>query len=420
MTKKLWLVVLFSFMTVAASADAPPVPTAGDGLTLRECYALALKRSETIAIQKEYVKETEGQLLQAFSAALPRVAFAYSEKWQDITHNNTFGGASPEGKFTFTQPLFSGFMEFAAIAATRHLGKQRQLELKRARELLFTDVADAFYLYASYQDSLDVLELTHKALLDRVDELKRREAIGRSRSSEVASALAKLYSNEAAMEGVRGQKSLTGELVEFLIGRTFEKLSPEDLPSKDVPAEELYPKAAARADVQAARENLELFRNNVTVMRAQFFPTVTLSGNSYTKRLDANEGNDWDATLAVNVPLFNGLNDFGQVNQARAQFHEADFQLSRATRQALLEIRNAYTRLLSARERFKALDRAVDGYEKNYELQAQDFQKSLVSNLDVLQAIQDLQGARSDRVTGKTDEQRAYWNLKVATGEVEL
>ncbi len=420
MTKKIWFAVLFSFMAVAASADAPPVTAAGDGLTLRECYELALKRSESIAIQKEYIKETEGQLLQAFSAALPKVAFAYSEKWQDLPHNNNFGGASPEGKFTFSQQLFAGFKEFAAIAATRHLGKQRQFDLKRARELLFTDVSDAFYLYASYQDTLDVLEQTHKALMDRVSELQRREAIGRSRSSEVASAMAKLYSNEAAMEGVRGQKNVAGELMEFLIGRTFDKLRPEDLPSKEVLLEELFPKVAARADVLAARENLEVFRNNVTVMRAPFLPTVTLAGNSYTKRLDANEGNDWDATLAVNVPLFNGLNDFGQVKQARAQFREADFQLSQATRRALLEIRNAYTQLASSRERLKALDRAVDGFEKNYELQMQDFQRSLVNNLDVLQAIQDLQGARSDRVTGKTDEQRAYWNLKVATGEIDL
>ncbi len=420
MIKKILRVALFFVMTVAASADTPAPASAADGLTLRECYELALQRSETIAIQKEFIRETEGQILQAFSTALPKVAFAYSEKWQDVRHYDDFGGASPEGKFTFSQQIFSGFKEFAAIAAARHLGQQREFELKRARELLFTDVVDAFYLYLSYQDSLEVLALTHTALLDRVSELQRREAIGRSRTSEVASAMAKLYSNEAAMEAVRGQKDVTGELLEFLIGKSIDKLCAEDVPAKEDILEELYLKVEARADIQAARENLEALRKNITVMRAPFYPTVTLSGNAYTKRLDANEGNDWDATLAVNVPLFNGLSDFGQVSQAKAQFNAADLQLSRARRRALLEVRNAHTRLLSARARARALERAVDGFEKNYELQTQDFQKSLVSNLDVLQAIQDLQGARRDHVTGRADAHRAYWNLKVATGEAVL
>src|SRR3989339_147882 len=114
-------------------------------LTLKECYRLALERSEAVGIQKELIKETEGLMLQSLSTALPKVAFAYSEKWQDVRPNNTFEGSLQEGKFTFTQPLFTGFKEFAAIGASKHVGKQRAEELRRAQQLLFTDVSDAFY-----------------------------------------------------------------------------------------------------------------------------------------------------------------------------------------------------------------------------------------------------------------------------------
>ncbi|POO76361.1 hypothetical protein C1T30_43640, partial [Bacillus sp. MBGLi97] len=80
------------------------------------------------------------------------------------------------------------------------LGRQREQELERARELLFTDVADAFYFYLDYQREQEVLEETRKILLDRVEELKKRQAIGKSRPSEVASAEAKLRRNEAALQ----------------------------------------------------------------------------------------------------------------------------------------------------------------------------------------------------------------------------
>ena len=111
------------------------------GLTLKDCYALALKRSETISIQKEFIKETEGLMLQSLSTALPKVAFAYSQTWRDVRPNDTFGGYQPEAKFTFTQPLFTGFKEIAAIRASKHIGKQREAELKRAKQMLFSSIS---------------------------------------------------------------------------------------------------------------------------------------------------------------------------------------------------------------------------------------------------------------------------------------
>jgi outer membrane protein len=403
-------ITLWSGVAVAQSVS--------DGLTLKECYTLALKRSESIAIQKEYIKETEGLMLQSLSTALPKVAFAYSEKWQDVRPNDTFGGSTPEGKFTFSQPLFTGFKEFAAIGASKHVGLQRRQELKRAEELLFTDVADAFYLYLNYQQDLEVLENTQKVLFERVGELEKRQSIGKSRPSEVASSQAKLRKTEASVEVVRSQKDVAGQLMEFLIGRSFDRLVEESLVPEDVTLESLYLKADTRADVVAAGESFAAYKNNITNARSAFFPTVTLSGNAYTKRGDVYEGNDWDATLAVNVPLFNGLSDFGQVAQARAQANTADLKLSQIKRKALLEIRNAHTKWIAADQKLKAFVLAAEASDKNYQLQAEDFQKSLVNNLDVLQALEDLQAARRDLVAAKTDYARSYWALKVSTGGV--
>ncbi len=394
------------------------VPALADGLTIKECYGLALKRSETIAIQAELIKETEGVMLQSLSTALPKVAFAYSQKWQDVKPNDTFGGSTPEARFTFTQPLFTGFKEFAAIGASKHLGKQREQELKRAKELLFTDVSDAFYLYLSYQEDLLVLEGTHKALEDRVAELTRRQGLGKSRLSEVASARAKLLRTESSMESVHGQQEAAGQLMEFLVGRSFDRLIEEEMVREDVKVEDLYIKADTRADVVAARESLMTYKNNVTAARSTFLPAITWGGNFYTKRGDVSEGNDWDTTLAVNVPLFNGLNDVGQLRQAKAQAVAADLKLSQVRRKALLEVRQAYTRWNATLRRVDALNKALEASDKNYALQLEDFQKSLVNNLDVLQALEDLQNARRDLVAGKADAYRAYGVLKVAVGEI--
>ncbi len=397
----------------------PCLAHAADHLTLKECYKMALKRSETIGIQKELIKETEGQMLQALSSALPKVAFAYSQKWQDVDRQQINGGYEPEAKFTLTQPLFTGFKEFAAIGASKHIGKQRKSELERAKELLFTDVSDAFYLYLSYQEDEETVQNITKALEDRVAELKRREAIGRSRTSEVASADAQLKRTEALLEGVRAQREVAGQLLEFLIGRSVDQLVDGELSEERSSLEQLAAKIDRRADVVAARESFESFQNNVTAARSAFFPNVSLGANAYTKRSDTYEGNDWDATITVNVPIFNGTTDIGAYDQAKAQKNEADFRLSLVRRQALLDLKSAYTKWQAANRTLAAFMKALDASEKNYKLQVEDFKHSLVNNLDVLQALQDLESVRRDHVAAKSNAKRAYWNLKVATGDIE-
>ncbi|MBF0569852.1 MAG: TolC family protein [Candidatus Omnitrophica bacterium] len=406
--------LLFVFLVFCAASVR-----AADSLTLKECYDLALKRSETIGIQKELIRETEGLILQSLGTALPKVAFAYSQKWQDEGKQQINGGYAPEAKFTLTQPLFTGFKEFAAIGASKHVGKQRQAELQRARELLFTDVSDAFYLYLSYQEDEATVQGIAKAAEDRLAELKKREAIGRSRTSEVASADAQLKRTEALLESVRAQREVAGQLLEFLIGRSVDQLKDGDLPEEKGSLDELAGKIDQRADVVAARESFESFKNNVTAARSAFFPSVSIGGNAYTKRSDTYEGNDWDTTLTVSVPIFNGTTDIGSYAQAKAQKNEADLRLSLVRRQALLDLKSAYTKWQAAGRTLLALQKALDASEKNYQLQQEDFNHSLVNNLDVLQALQDLESVRRDYVAAKSNAKRAYWNLKVATGDIE-
>lgn len=393
---------------------------AQESLTLKDCYALALKRSETIAIQKEIIRETEGVMLQSLSTALPRVSFVYTEGWQDTYKGDSIHSNQPEGCFRFTQPLFSGFKEFAAVAASKHIGKQRVAELKRAKELLLTDVSDAFYLYLSYQEDEAALEDIIKSLKDRFAEMQKRESIGKSRKSEVVSVEAKWREAQASLDLTRVQKEAAAELLGFLIGREPGALTDDVLPEETRSLEALAGKLEARADIEAAREALATFKENVVVARSQLLPTVSLSGNAYTKRTGVNEGNDWDVTLGVSVPLFNGLSDVGALKLARAQQEEARLRLEQVSRTARMELKTTYKKWSLYEQRLTGLGRAQEAVQENFRLQAEDFQRNLVNNLDVLQAIEDLQTVRREQVSAKADARRAYWALKVAAGDVNL
>lgn len=393
-----------------------------DALTLSDCYKLALKQSESVAIHGEMMKEAEGRFLQSLSAALPKISFVASEKRQDGSDSGSFTLKEvPEYKFTFSQPLFSGFKEFAAIAGSRAEKRQRLNEEARAKQLLFTDVSDAFYLLLGYQEDLASLQGIHAALVERVDELKKREVIGRSRPSEIASAEARLSRLEADIELVRSQEEVARELLNFLTGKKITNIVDEPLPAPRPASPDQYtPKAQNRPDVLAAKEARQAALKEVTAAQSGLWPKASLDGNYYTKRVGASQDVDWDFTFRVDVPLFEGFNTFGQTKEARAKEKQAQLQWNQTLRNASLEIQNTYTRLQAAYRRYEALEKALRAAEKNYQLQKQDYQFNLVNNLEVLQSLEDLQNAQRDFIAVKNETKRSYWNFWVAAGDIPL
>lgn len=392
-------------------AEETPAAAVREPLTLEDCYSLALKRSEQMAIARQVIQEAEGRFLQSLSGVLPKLSFNYAHEYRQ-------GDNEPESKFTFSQPLFSGFKEFAAMAAARAQGRQFRQEELRARQLLLTDVADAFYLYGFYQEHLKLTEGIIRALEDRTGELQKRVELGRSRASELASARARLRRSEAEAEQTRGDMGVARALLEFLTGTPLASVRDDlDVPMAPEAAEKISSYVKGRADVQAAREALTAARKKVAAARAGYWPSVSVEGNAYTQKAAGNSS-DWDAALKMSVPVFQGTRTAGEVHEARALAAQAELELSEATRRALMEIRQAHVQWESARARVAALKKAVDAAEENYQWQAADYRVSLVNNLDVLQALADLEDVRRDYLDAVTDMKRFYWNFKVKTGDL--
>ncbi|MDP3703879.1 MAG: TolC family protein [Candidatus Omnitrophota bacterium] len=396
------------------ASSEEPVP-----LDLQTAYRLALKRSETIAIQAEAIKQTEGRFLQALSTALPRATFELSEKRQSGSGSSASTLKKiPERKFIFSQPLFSGFKEFAAIAGSRAEHRQRVAERAHAQLLLLIDVADAFYLLHERQEDRKALEDIQTALTQRLDEVSEREHLGRSRRSEVVSAEAQLRRVEAEMELVHSQETTARQLLEFLTGRSpIDRIEEDGPPLPVLETEEAsVAKASARPDVRAAEEAWRVAKNELRIAQAKFWPTVDLESNVYTKRVGVASDVDWDALLTVDVPLFQGGEAVGATRESASLARQAKLEWEETLRQAALDIRDAYVEFNAAMSRTQALAKAFAAAEESLSLQEADYRMSLVNNLDVLEALQALQDAKRDYIHAAHEAKRLYWQLRAATG----
>ncbi len=392
-----------------------------DKLTLEECYRLALKQSETIAINSELIREAEAHFTQALGTLLPQVSFAWSQTNQDserafssYNHNGSF-----ESKFVFKQTLFSGFKELAGIAGSSLEQKQRISEKKRAEELLFVDVADAFYLLLEQQEDLKTMGLIRKALNDRTSELKKREDVGRSRHSELVSTESQLYNIEAEIQLVKSQELVAKELVAFLIGKKLGVLfDEEDTPGSLEPESFYTANVGLRADVKAYDFATGVAKKQAYIAKTALLPTVTVEGNYYQRRNTTPLDVTWSTVLKISVPIFEGTTTYGNIKQANAKSREAELTYERAKRLAIQNIHDSYVKAYSAILMSKAMEKALKSAELNYSLQKDDYKNNLVSNLDVLTAIQNFGNTRRSYMHTFYEKKRMYWQLEAAAGNI--
>lgn len=437
----IWLLILMNGLVFPVSGwamvRAPRKPEVAPSkfeepaaaLTLFDCYDLALRRSETVAISREAIKRTEADFFKAASEALGDVSFVMTNTRQEVQKGSdssssvgsTFNASSRrERKFVIEQPLFQGFKSLAAVRGSGSLKTQRREERIRAEHLLFIDVVDAFYGLLHDERDVGIIEEIYSLLEERIRDLEQRESIGRSRMSEVATAKARLKIAEAQLARAHGALAVSENLIEFLIGR---RISSKELRGTPFSASDAFDLEAAlgsvddRPDVSASRQMVKTAWQSVVSNQSALWPEITLENNQYEKREGFQSGIDWDLLLKINVPLFRGGGSVGNIKAALSDWRKAKWVYARSKREAELEIKDAYANWMAASDEYKALQEAVRASAENFAAQKDEYAHNLVNNLDVLEALRELNENRKEENRSHYNMISQYYRLQVAMGK---
>lgn len=413
--------LFLGFLVISFPAEA------AETLTLQKAYELALKRSEDIAIHSELIEEAEGHFYQAFSGILPKFHYVLTRFEQEAAQSvssdsgatsNLLRSKTPQQKFTVTQPLFSGFKEFAGMRGTAAEKAQRKYEKKRAEELLFIDVAEAYYGLQAVRSDLNTYDHVGAVLSDRVRELNDRAKIGRSRESESSTATVDLKFAQADREDAARAEGVWRRLLEFYIGTKIKgELVDEDETLDAVPASEILAHTDQRSDVLAAKEAATFADKKAAAAWGELFPSVKLDGNYYTERVGTQADIDWDVLLTIDVPLFEGTTAVGDIKSASAVKESAKLAWFRARRVAAREAEDAFETFQSSVRRQNLLYEAKAASEENSRMQTEEYRLSLVSNLDVLQALRFHEEAALRWNRARYETKINFWKMKIAAGK---
>ncbi len=401
-----------------------------DVLTLEECFAKSLSRNESLAIRKEDIHIAEAHALQAWGTALPRIDVRASELLQDTESANN-GGESvgdtftrrsrPEVAVTLRQPIFQGLREFQALKIAGAEKKRNTYQWDRAKQSLFGDVTRAYYVVLELERELSILQSIRGALASRIHEMQDRIRVGRSRDTELFTNQSQLSASEAEIARTQGNILSARETLGFLIGEESVTQRLRDqfpVPAHTPALSSFLEKKTGRPDLAASSENLKLSKGQWNYEKGARLPTVDMTANYYPYRVGFLKDIDWDVTFNLNLPVFQGGTTRGRIREAKAEFQQTRLGHQENLRRADMEVKQAYYKLVAAKARENALQRAQSLSGSNYTAQTKEYNLGLVNNLDVISSLSDWQSRRLEHNLAHYETKLAYLQLLLAAGDM--
>lgn len=421
--------ILSSFGQCSWGMENSAVAKKVESLTLSQCYLLAIRNNEELLIQTQKIIQTDENYKQTLASIFPRLNFLYTQFYQDTSGVDT--GASgvggtftrkdrPEAKLTLKQPIFAGLKEFYAMSALKSESKKETFLLQHLSKILFQEVANSFYKILELEKEIKNVQTALSLTQTRIKELSERVRLGKSRTSELLSVESEEATLASTIERLKGEISLAKEEFSFLLGvplETTELL--DELKFEQVESlAELLKKVSSKTEIKALEEELKSKKSQMKLAQGNFYPTLNLLGNYYTKRVGFQEQIDWDALFTLDFPIFQGGSNLADLRLAASQTKQVELELKKLYRKQESEIKKAYLVFHTSLAQSKTLEEALKKANESYELHIKEYRLGLVNNLEVLQAIHALEDAqhRLDRTLIQT--KLNYLQLKISLEEL--
>ncbi len=388
---------------------------AKEALTVLDCHELALWRSEALALAAEETVRLQARYARAMATLFPQVTFGASVTRQDASGRQR---QDAEYKLALHQPVFAGFREFHAMRQQSALRRAAEHGLRRARVLLYLDVAIAFHAVRQADRDAATTRQTLALAEERLQELEERQRAGITRRTEVLAQVAEVASARARLDELLGVRAVAWEGLRFLTGLEGER------PLEDDAAETPDPGPAAawiaralkhRRDLDARREEIIAGEEAVGAAKGARWPRAGLDAAYWLHRESAFDAGDWELTFGVDVPLVDrGTRE--AVREAESSVRSARLELERLGREVVLEINDAHAGVGTLRSALVSLEQALASAEEHHELVRAEYRLGIATNLEVLTALNTLERARLGRDRARTELKLASARLWTAAG----
>ncbi|HZW26156.1 MAG TPA: TolC family outer membrane protein [Gallionella sp.] len=405
---------------------------------LLETFRAAQANDPVFAAARATLQAGQEKLPQGRSLLLPSVSVSANSTFNDQNVRYLGPTAFPAGNQRYnsngysvnlTQPLFR-LQNWTAYTEAELQVAQAEAQFKLAEQDLILRVAQAYFDVLIAQDSVQLAGAQKTAITEQLEQAKRNFEVGSATITDTHEAQAR-YDLTVAQEIAaqndleikrRALQQLINEMPKNIqhLGKGFKMESPQpaDMEQWVNDAQLNNPQLAV------AKAAAEIAEKEVTRNRGGHLPTVDLVA-SYAKS-NANGGNfgvgsevtGKSVGVQLNMPLYQGGAVSSRLREAEANRERAKEELENARRTVATQTRQAYLGVVSGIARVKALQQALTSSESVLEASKLGQEVGVRTNLDVLNAQQQLYATRRDLYQAEYSYLVSQLRLKAASGSL--
>ena len=400
-------------------------------LDLQTCFQLTAIRDDSLKISMQDIYIAQAQLSQSIAALWP--TFTATNQQQFLHYINPSGNAvsilgnstisgnrnyTSQSHVTMNYTIFNGGQNWNNVGANEANIAAKKETLARDYQTIYQDVAQAFYNVLQYEGDIIIQHDLIDALQARVDDLQSRVKLGRSRPSEYLQAQTDLANARVTAESQKGSLNASRETLAFYTGIPSDEFKLKDTQKFPTAAqvESYLQHSGTRPDILSQLDSLRQAERNLSVAIGELWPTITANGDFLASQDPATNQIDGSMTLEASLPIFDGGLIIGQIHQNRELVRQSSLNVEQLQRTADQDTRTAYVNFTSSVAQVVVLREASILAAKNFEAQVDDYRRGVVSNLDVLTALQDYQNARTQLHNANMQARLNLINLHVAAG----
>jgi multidrug efflux system outer membrane protein len=383
----------------------------------------ALKNNYDLQLALAKVEQQRALVGVSRSQYYPQVGYEANISGQQspIIPNHTYYGYS-----------FSTLWEIDLFGRIRKLNEAQRAvyfsseEARRdVRLLIMAEVAQGYFQLRALDAQLEISHRTVKSFQDTLDIFQHRMEGGYASGLETSRAQAALSNVAATIPDLERQIVAQENALDLLLGRNpgpvargvalGEQYDPPDVPA-GLPASLLE----RRPDLREAEQNLIAANANAGVAKANFFPTISLSGlfGGLSPQLSelTGAGKAWSLAGDLAGPIFTGGRLKGQYNASLAERDQAKISFEKAVTQAFGEVSTSLSAHQQLAKAYREQIASVEAYRESVRLSNIRYDTGLSSYLEIIDAQIQMYPAESATVNYDLGRKVALVNLYRALG----
>jgi outer membrane protein, multidrug efflux system len=293
------------------------------------------------------------------------------------------------------------------------------------RLLVLAEVAQGYFQLRAFDANLEIAHRTVKSFQDTLDLFQRKFEGGASSGLEVSRAQAALSNVAATIPDLQRQIVAQEVALNFLVGRNpgpiargsalAEQYDPPEVPT-GLPSQLLE----RRPDLREAEENLIAANASVGIAKANFFPTISLTGffGGISPQLSELTGTGKAWSLGGNLagPLFTAGRLKNEYRAALAQRDQARIAFEKAVTQAFGDVSTSLSAHQQLAKAYQEQLNSVAAYRESVRLSNIRYDSGFASYFEIIDAQIQMYPAELSAVDYDLGRKVALVNLYRALG----